>query len=118
MTGTVSRLLQANEMLLFNKKLTAAQACDLGLVTEVFPDSSFQAEVWTRLKGYGKLPPNVSKHTCRYASSCPVPSTMSAPGVRASHFCSPQQQHQGREHILTLVNLTPLIIQARRARLT
>lgn len=62
MTG--SRLLQANEMLLFNKKLTAAQACDLGLVTEVFPDSSFQAEVWSRLKGYGELPPNVSKHTC------------------------------------------------------
>ncbi|XP_056868753.1 enoyl-CoA delta isomerase 2, mitochondrial isoform X1 [Takifugu flavidus] len=49
---------KANEMLLFNKKLTAAQACDLGLVTEVFPDSSFQAEVWSRLKGYGKLPPN------------------------------------------------------------
>lgn len=48
-------------MLLFNKKLTAAQASDLGLVTEVFPDSSFQSEVWTRLKGYGKLPPNVSK---------------------------------------------------------
>lgn len=49
---------KASEMLLFNKKLTAAQACDLGLVTEVFPDSSFQSEVWTRLKAYAKLPRN------------------------------------------------------------
>ncbi|CAN9506052.1 unnamed protein product [Ophioblennius macclurei] len=49
---------KASEMLLFNKKLTAAQACEVGLVTEVFPDASFQAEVWTRLKEYAKLPPN------------------------------------------------------------
>ncbi|KAM6953263.1 enoyl-CoA delta isomerase 2-like [Aplochiton taeniatus] len=49
---------KASEMLLFNKKLTAGQACDQGLVTEVFPDSSFQSEVWTRLKAYAKLPPN------------------------------------------------------------
>ncbi|KAM9333444.1 enoyl-CoA delta isomerase 2 isoform 3-T3 [Pholidichthys leucotaenia] len=54
---------KASEMLLFNKKLTAAQACDLGLVTEVFPDSSFQSEVWTRLRAYAKLPPNIT-HTC------------------------------------------------------
>uniref|UniRef100_A0A3B4XIW9 Enoyl-CoA delta isomerase 2 n=1 Tax=Seriola lalandi dorsalis TaxID=1841481 RepID=A0A3B4XIW9_SERLL len=39
--------------------LTAAQACELGLVTEVFPDSSFQSEVWTRLKAYAKLPRNL-----------------------------------------------------------
>lgn len=49
---------KASEMLLFNKKLTASQACVQGLVTEVFPDSSFQSEVWTRLKAYAKLPPN------------------------------------------------------------
>uniref|UniRef100_G3Q1Z7 Enoyl-CoA delta isomerase 2 n=1 Tax=Gasterosteus aculeatus aculeatus TaxID=481459 RepID=G3Q1Z7_GASAC len=49
---------KASEMLLFNKKLSAVQACELGLVTEVFPDSSFQTEVWTRLKAYAKLPPN------------------------------------------------------------
>ncbi|XP_067341713.1 enoyl-CoA delta isomerase 2, mitochondrial isoform X2 [Channa argus] len=49
---------KASEMLLFNKKLTAAQACKLGLVSEVFPDSSFQSEVWTRLKAYAKLPRN------------------------------------------------------------
>uniref|UniRef100_A0A8C1DWH4 ACB domain-containing protein n=1 Tax=Cyprinus carpio carpio TaxID=630221 RepID=A0A8C1DWH4_CYPCA len=39
---------KASEMLLFNKKLTAAQACEVGLVTEV----------WTRLKAYAKLPKN------------------------------------------------------------
>ncbi|CAL9697786.1 unnamed protein product [Knipowitschia caucasica] len=49
---------KACEMLLFNKKLTAAQACALGLVTEVFPDATFQTEVWTRLKTYAQLPPN------------------------------------------------------------
>ncbi|XP_043082946.1 enoyl-CoA delta isomerase 2, mitochondrial [Puntigrus tetrazona] len=49
---------KASEMLLFNKKLTAAQACEVGLVTEVFPESSFQSEVWTRLKAYAKLPKN------------------------------------------------------------
>ncbi|XP_054621761.1 enoyl-CoA delta isomerase 2, mitochondrial [Dunckerocampus dactyliophorus] len=49
---------KASEMLLFNKKLTAVQACQLGLVTEVFPDSSFQSEVWSRLRSYAKLPPN------------------------------------------------------------
>ncbi|XP_069769604.1 enoyl-CoA delta isomerase 2 isoform X5 [Narcine bancroftii] len=49
---------KANEVLLFNKILTAAQACELGLVTEVFPDSTFQKEVWKRLHIYAKLPKN------------------------------------------------------------
>ncbi|XP_072535451.1 enoyl-CoA delta isomerase 2 isoform X2 [Salminus brasiliensis] len=49
---------KANEVLLFNKKLTATQAYKLGLVTEVFPDNTFQSEIWTRLKAYAKLPPN------------------------------------------------------------
>uniref|UniRef100_A0A8B9KKA5 Enoyl-CoA delta isomerase 2 n=1 Tax=Astyanax mexicanus TaxID=7994 RepID=A0A8B9KKA5_ASTMX len=49
---------KASEVLLFNKKLTAAQAYELGLVTEVFPDNSFQSEIWTKLKAYAKLPPN------------------------------------------------------------
>lgn len=47
-------------MLLFNKKLTAAEACAQGLVTEVFPDSSFQKEVWARLEAFASLPKNVS----------------------------------------------------------
>lgn len=52
--------LQANELLLFNKKLTAAEACAQGLVTEVFPDRTFQKEVWARLEAYASLPKNVS----------------------------------------------------------
>ncbi|KAJ6651294.1 hypothetical protein lerEdw1_021106 [Lerista edwardsae] len=51
-------LTKATQMLLFNKKLTAAEACSLGLVTEVFPDNTFQKEVWTRLKAYANLPKN------------------------------------------------------------
>lgn len=47
-------------MLIFGKKLTAGEACAQGLVTEVFPDSTFQKEVWSRLKAYSKLPQNVS----------------------------------------------------------
>ncbi|NWW75666.1 ECI2 isomerase, partial [Climacteris rufus] len=61
-------LTKANEMLLFNKKLTAAEACAQGLVTEVFPDSSFQKEVWARLEAYANLPKNslaVSKQLLR-----------------------------------------------------
>ncbi|MEE6465141.1 hypothetical protein FKM82_006461 [Ascaphus truei] len=47
---------KANEMLIFNKKLTAQEACDLGLVNEVFSDSTFQQEIWTKLKAYATLP--------------------------------------------------------------
>uniref|UniRef100_A0A4W5PWD9 Enoyl-CoA delta isomerase 2 n=1 Tax=Hucho hucho TaxID=62062 RepID=A0A4W5PWD9_9TELE len=57
---------KASEMLLFNKKLTATQACAQGLVTEVFPDSSFQTEVATRLKAYAKLPRNVSQSPSKH----------------------------------------------------
>uniref|UniRef100_H3A3D2 Enoyl-CoA delta isomerase 2 n=1 Tax=Latimeria chalumnae TaxID=7897 RepID=H3A3D2_LATCH len=47
---------KATEVLSFNKKLTAREACDLGLVTEIFPDASFQKEIWLRLRGCAKLP--------------------------------------------------------------
>ncbi|XP_042318416.1 enoyl-CoA delta isomerase 2-like [Sceloporus undulatus] len=59
---------KANEMLLFNKKITAEEACARGLVTEVFSDSAFQGEVWTRLNAYANLPKNslaVSKQLMR-----------------------------------------------------
>ncbi|NWX15248.1 ECI2 isomerase, partial [Aegotheles bennettii] len=49
---------KASEMLLFNKKLTAAEACAQGLVAEVFPDRNFQKEVWARLEAYASLPKN------------------------------------------------------------
>ncbi|XP_043833741.1 enoyl-CoA delta isomerase 2 [Dromiciops gliroides] len=48
---------KAAEMLIFGKKLTAREAYAQRLVTEVFPDSTFQKEVWTRLKAYSQLPP-------------------------------------------------------------
>ncbi|XP_068092936.1 enoyl-CoA delta isomerase 2-like [Hyperolius riggenbachi] len=51
-------LSKASEVLLFNKMLTANEACKLGLVTEVFPDSTFHKEVWERLKDFGSLPKN------------------------------------------------------------
>ncbi|XP_072267867.1 enoyl-CoA delta isomerase 2-like [Pyxicephalus adspersus] len=49
-------LSKATEVLLFNKTLTAREACNVGLVTEVFPDSTFQQEVWARLKTYAAYP--------------------------------------------------------------
>ncbi|XP_038188670.1 enoyl-CoA delta isomerase 2-like isoform X2 [Arvicola amphibius] len=52
---------KAAEMLLFGKKITAREACAQGLVTEVFPDSTFEKEIWTRLKAYAKLPPNTMR---------------------------------------------------------
>ncbi|XP_077209214.1 enoyl-CoA delta isomerase 2-like isoform X3 [Paroedura picta] len=61
-------LAKATEMLLFNKKLTAEEACSVGLVTEVFPDKTFQKEVWARLNNYANLPPNslaISKQLLR-----------------------------------------------------
>ncbi|KFQ38051.1 hypothetical protein N332_05197, partial [Mesitornis unicolor] len=59
---------KANEFLIFNKKLTAAEACAQGLVTEVFPERTFQKEVWARLEAYASLPKNslaVSKQLLR-----------------------------------------------------
>ncbi|KAK4319461.1 hypothetical protein Pmani_009605 [Petrolisthes manimaculis] len=47
---------KASELLLFNKKITAHQACELGLVTEVFPEASMQQEVWPKLQSFAKLP--------------------------------------------------------------
>ncbi|XP_036901246.1 enoyl-CoA delta isomerase 2 isoform X2 [Sturnira hondurensis] len=59
---------KAVEMLIFGKMLTAREACAQGLVTEVFPDSTFQKEVWARLKAYSDLPANsmrISKQVIR-----------------------------------------------------
>lgn len=49
---------RANAMLLFGQKLTARQAEEWGLVTEVFPSNSFQAELDSRLKQLASLPKN------------------------------------------------------------
>ena len=52
----MSSLFQANEVLLFNAKLTAQEACDLGLVTKVYPDEKFKEQVWEKVNGMAKLP--------------------------------------------------------------
>ncbi|XP_070575756.1 enoyl-CoA delta isomerase 2-like isoform X2 [Ptychodera flava] len=54
---------KANELLLFGKPITAAQACERGLVAEVFPDSQFQTEIQKKLKEYAGLPKNSLKLT-------------------------------------------------------
>lgn len=48
---------KAAEMILFGKKINAAEACKLGLVTEVFPDACLD-QVWPRIYQWAKLPPN------------------------------------------------------------
>ena len=53
---------KANEILLFNKKITATEACNLGLVTEVFQDANLQSEIWPRLKAWSELPVKVLLH--------------------------------------------------------
>ncbi|XP_047502354.1 enoyl-CoA delta isomerase 2-like isoform X2 [Penaeus chinensis] len=47
---------QTTEMLLFNKKVSAAEAYRLGLVTDVFPEATFQQDVQQRLHSMAKLP--------------------------------------------------------------
>lgn len=47
---------QASELLLFNKKITAQEALERNLVTEVFPDHDFQRSVQGRIQLYSKLP--------------------------------------------------------------
>ncbi|KAF2363356.1 Crotonase superfamily [Trinorchestia longiramus] len=47
----------AAEMLYFNKKMSAREAQQCGLVTEVLPHDKLQQEVWPRLQALAKLPP-------------------------------------------------------------
>ncbi|XP_045109297.1 enoyl-CoA delta isomerase 2-like isoform X2 [Portunus trituberculatus] len=46
---------KAAEVLLFGKKLTAEEASDRGLVTEVLPHSNLH-QIWPRIREYAKLP--------------------------------------------------------------
>lgn len=58
---------RANEILLFNKKITTTEACELGLVSEVLPDATFHNEIWPRLKKLSELPVKVSWYLCRFS---------------------------------------------------
>ena len=51
---------KASELLLFNKKISAAEAFNRNLVTEVIPDSMFQKETQAKVEAYAKFPPQVS----------------------------------------------------------
>ena len=55
-----SNIFQAHEVLLAGRKLSAVEACNYGLVTEVFPQAEFETEVNKRMKNLAGLPPNVS----------------------------------------------------------
>ncbi|CAG7831247.1 unnamed protein product [Allacma fusca] len=47
---------KANELLLFNAKITARQAEATGLVSEVFPENTFAAETAKRVQAMAQLP--------------------------------------------------------------
>ena len=49
-------------MLLFNKRITAHEAKDLGLVTDVFPSLSFHDEAWKKVEQISESPPEVRSH--------------------------------------------------------
>lgn len=53
---------KANEMLMFNKKITTTEASKLGFVTEIYQDANLNAEVWPRLKELAELPVKVLQH--------------------------------------------------------
>ena len=49
----------ASELLLFNKKISAAEAFNRNLVTEVIPDGTFAKETQTKVESFAKLPREV-----------------------------------------------------------
>jgi peroxisomal 3,2-trans-enoyl-CoA isomerase len=62
---------KASEMLLLNRKLTAAEAYERNLVTQVFSDAEFDSKVEETLKYMASLPPHcfqASKHRIREAN--------------------------------------------------
>ena len=46
-------------MLLFGRKITGRQARDWGLITEVYPDATFEQDIENRLKEIAELPKQV-----------------------------------------------------------
>ena len=47
-------------MLVFNRVLTAQEAYERNLVTEVIPDAEFQLKSWKKIEEISKLPKEVS----------------------------------------------------------
>jgi len=48
---------RSTEMLLFNKKMSAKEASEAGLITEVLPHNRLSEEIWPRLRDLATLPP-------------------------------------------------------------
>jgi len=51
---------KASELLLFNKKISAAEAFNRNLITKVIPDDTFEKETKAIVESVSKLPPEVS----------------------------------------------------------
>ena len=51
---------KASELLLFNKKISAAEAYNRNLVTEVIPNAMFAKETKAKIETFAKLPREVN----------------------------------------------------------
>jgi peroxisomal 3,2-trans-enoyl-CoA isomerase len=51
--------LQASEMLYFGQQMSAQDAKECGLVSEVFPHATFQQAVWPKLEQFIQMPKQV-----------------------------------------------------------
>jgi len=47
---------KASELLYFSKKISAQDALNWGLVSEIFPEAEFQEKAWTRLREMAQFP--------------------------------------------------------------
>ncbi len=48
------------DILVFNRKITAQEAYERNIVSEIIPDASFQNDVWKKIESFASLPKNVS----------------------------------------------------------
>ncbi|CAD5111462.1 DgyrCDS773 [Dimorphilus gyrociliatus] len=53
---------KATDVLMFNRKLTAAEAEKCNLVSQVFPSESFETEAFEKVKEYSSLPPQSMRY--------------------------------------------------------
>mmetsp|Transcript_37524 Transcript_37524/g.73859 ORF Transcript_37524/g.73859 Transcript_37524/m.73859 type:complete len:211 (+) Transcript_37524:321-953(+) len=61
---------KANEMLLLGRQLSAKQAENCGLIAEVFPDATFEAELFKRARKMASFPPNALKQCKKLCMDC------------------------------------------------
>jgi peroxisomal 3,2-trans-enoyl-CoA isomerase len=63
MESSVFRFLKhkAMDILVFNRKITAQEAYERNIVSEIIPELQFQSEVWKKIESFSKLPKQVSR---------------------------------------------------------